>query len=184
MKFDENAGFFEVNIPSPCFQNSDNMLKVGLGSFCSECTKVVVDFRNYSDVELYFHFLLKKEKLCGTFYKEQMEREIPPPDINKYCVISGHVLDFQTKLPIENVELSIEGHKKTIFTDSFGFFLHVIPVDSINGIINISVLEKDSKSSKYLFTQEKIEIISGIFQIDLFKIEKSKLIEFLSCFSS
>lgn len=88
----------QITIPKPCHEKWDNMTAQEQGRFCSACHKCVIDFRNYSDDELY-NFLNehRNEKMCGKFSASQLNRKIyltPQPNSNiyKWIMATGVVL--------------------------------------------------------------------------------------------
>ena len=55
-----------MKLISPCHQNYSSMRLMGEGRYCSECSKVVIDFRKMNDEEIkvYFH-KHTGEQICG-----------------------------------------------------------------------------------------------------------------------
>src|SRR5215208_6759999 len=71
---------FQLQIPTPCHENWDNMSPVEKGRFCDSCQKQVVDFSNMSDREIAVFF--KKPStgsVCGRFMHDQLDRDIEIP---------------------------------------------------------------------------------------------------------
>lgn len=88
----------QITITKPCHEKWDNMTPQEQGRFCSACQKCVIDFRNYTDDELY-NFLNehRNEKMCGKFSSSQLNRKInftPQPNSNiyKWIMAPGVVL--------------------------------------------------------------------------------------------
>lgn len=93
-----NKGSIQISIPKPCHEKWDNMTPQEQGRFCSACQKCVIDFRNYTDDELYsFLNEHRNEKMCGKFNASQLNRKInftPQPNSNiyKWIMATGVVL--------------------------------------------------------------------------------------------
>jgi hypothetical protein len=71
----------KISIPKPCHEKWEDMVPQGNGSFCGQCSKVVVDFTAMTDEEVQNYFIQHAhEKLCGRFKSEQVNSiniEIP-----------------------------------------------------------------------------------------------------------
>lgn len=72
----------KIVLTNPCSESWDSMQTDDVGRFCQSCQKSVIDFTSKSDDEIQ-EFLKdkQKEKLCGRFYIQQIERiriEIDP----------------------------------------------------------------------------------------------------------
>jgi hypothetical protein len=70
----------QLQIPTPCHEDWDNMSPVEKGRFCSSCQKQVVDFSRMSDREVAIFF--KKPStgsVCGRFMEDQLNRDIDIP---------------------------------------------------------------------------------------------------------
>jgi len=66
-----------VRIPEPCHEDWNKMTVDEKGRFCNVCSKSVVDFTNKTDTEIHSILIEKsKEKVCGRFNKNQVERPI------------------------------------------------------------------------------------------------------------
>jgi len=68
------------------------MTPVEQGRFCSHCQKVVTDFTNYTDAQLYSFFSKRTEEICGRFYNHQLNRKIhipPQPHSRLYRYFIG-----------------------------------------------------------------------------------------------
>src|SRR5215204_2566694 len=71
---------FQLQIPTPCHENWDNMSPVEKGRFCDSCQKQVVDFSNMSDRQIAVFF--KKPStgsVCGRFMQDQLDRDMEIP---------------------------------------------------------------------------------------------------------
>ncbi len=65
---------YKILIPKPCHEKWEEMTPHGNGSFCGQCSKVVVDFTAMSDDEVQNYFMANAhQKLCGRFKTEQIE---------------------------------------------------------------------------------------------------------------
>jgi hypothetical protein len=70
----------QLQIPTPCHENWDDMSPVKKGRFCSSCQKQVVDFSRMSDREVAMFF--KKPStgsVCGRFMEDQLNKDIEIP---------------------------------------------------------------------------------------------------------
>ncbi len=66
-----------VRIPEPCHEDWNKMTVDEKGRFCNVCSKSVVDFTGKTDNEIHSILIKKsKEKVCGRFNKNQVERPI------------------------------------------------------------------------------------------------------------
>lgn len=66
-----------VRIPEPCHEDWNKMTVDKKGRFCNVCSKSVVDFTGKTDAEIHSILIEKsKEKVCGRFNKNQVERPI------------------------------------------------------------------------------------------------------------
>lgn len=93
----------QINIPSPCHEDWDKMTPVEQGRFCNSCQKVVTDFTNFTDAQLYSFFSKRTEEVCGRFYNHQLNRDIhiptqPHSRLYQYFIGFGLTLLF-TQLP-------------------------------------------------------------------------------------
>jgi hypothetical protein len=62
-----------LSIKTPCSEKFDNFLSTQNGGFCSSCKKEVIDFRNWSDIEIANHFKNVTKTSCGYFREEQLK---------------------------------------------------------------------------------------------------------------
>jgi len=71
---------FQLQIPTPCHENWENMTPVDKGRFCGSCQKAVVDFTGMSDTQL-VNFFKKPStgSVCGRFYNDQLNRDFNIP---------------------------------------------------------------------------------------------------------
>ncbi|MBS1511500.1 MAG: carboxypeptidase regulatory-like domain-containing protein [Bacteroidetes bacterium] len=70
----------QLNIPTPCHENWNNMSASEKGRYCAACSKEVVDFTTMSDAALLQYFSsLTNEKVCGRVYADQLDRVISKP---------------------------------------------------------------------------------------------------------
>lgn len=69
-----------LTIPEPCHENWANMSPNDKGRFCGSCQKTVIDFTTMSDTQLVAFFKKKKSgNVCGRFYDDQLDTEMPIP---------------------------------------------------------------------------------------------------------
>lgn len=65
-----------ISIPAPCHEDWNKMTPKDNGRFCSVCCKTVVDFTMMSDEEVFNYWSSAKEKPCGRFKEDQLNRPI------------------------------------------------------------------------------------------------------------
>ncbi|MCZ4223567.1 carboxypeptidase-like regulatory domain-containing protein [Pedobacter rhodius] len=70
------ATSFKITINDPCAQQWAGMQDHKNGKFCTSCQKSVVDFTQFSDVELKNWFAKDQGKSCGRFRPAQLNRVI------------------------------------------------------------------------------------------------------------
>ena len=75
---------FKITIPKPCSAEWDAMTKQDEGRFCQQCNKVVIDFSQLSDKELYLYFSTAKTIPCGRFHNSQLDSNLIPVRSKKY----------------------------------------------------------------------------------------------------
>ncbi len=84
-----------IQINDPCHENWDQMSSVEKGRFCGVCSKVVVDFTQFSDEQLFDYFSNRKQEgsgnLCGRFAAEKVivPKKIEVPEISYYQMQNG-----------------------------------------------------------------------------------------------
>lgn len=98
----------QISIPNPCHEDWNKMTPIERGRFCSSCQKTVVDFRAYSDTQLYNYLQQHKgESICGRLYSSQLNRHIiahqPQSRLYRYFIVLGLTLLF-TQAPIEQLK--------------------------------------------------------------------------------
>lgn len=81
----------QIQIPSPCTQNWDDMETVPGGKFCSSCEKKVIDFTLLNDRQI-IEILRKKNKGCGRFTDEQLNRELIVTDAQSNSFIPAIIV--------------------------------------------------------------------------------------------
>jgi hypothetical protein len=65
--------FKKIEVKKPCAENWNKMTAVGQDKFCQSCSKMVIDFTQYSDKEILDFFNNQKhKKTCGRFEKTQL----------------------------------------------------------------------------------------------------------------
>lgn len=67
-----------IAIPKPCGEDWEAMEEKGNDRFCQNCRKMVVDFSNLTDTELYHYLRSVKEVPCGRFHNSQLNKNIVP----------------------------------------------------------------------------------------------------------
>lgn len=66
----------KIAIPKPCSESWNNMSPNENGKHCSSCEKTVIDFSRFNDSEIYKVLAENNSKVCGRFYKFQLNRNI------------------------------------------------------------------------------------------------------------
>lgn len=80
---------FIINIPKPCEADWDQMVPQDNGRFCGICQKTVVDFRAFSENELWEYFnRYESRQICGLFRNCHLDKPLLP---SKNKAISKHV---------------------------------------------------------------------------------------------
>jgi len=97
----------QISIPSPCHEDWNNMTPAEQGRFCSRCQKVVTDFTNYTDAQLYQFLRNHNKQVCGRFYNRQLNTSISVPPqphsrLYRYFIGLGLSLLF-TQIPESNL---------------------------------------------------------------------------------
>jgi len=66
----------KLSIPTPCYENWDNMTPNERGRHCDSCNKTVVDFSLFSDRQIIEFFTKATGHVCGRFTNLQLERQL------------------------------------------------------------------------------------------------------------
>lgn len=66
----------KIKIPKPCHENWDQMTSEEQGRFCKVCDKKVIDFSQSSDSSIVDFFSVKRERTCGRFSQDQINRSL------------------------------------------------------------------------------------------------------------
>ncbi|RZJ65875.1 MAG: hypothetical protein EOO50_12200 [Flavobacterium sp.] len=69
----------QINIPTPCHEDWQQMTHVEKGRFCGSCQKTVYDFTHSSDAEIIAK-LKTSTDACGRFQHSQLQRELYVPE--------------------------------------------------------------------------------------------------------
>lgn len=94
----------KIQLPLPCSVDWNSMNQQIAGKFCSTCSKVVIDFSDFSDAELLGFFKSNNDKICGRFHYLQLNRALaipivprPAPVINfrKFAVTAFTIISLQ-----------------------------------------------------------------------------------------
>ncbi len=71
--------YISINIPEGCSQDWNMMEQRHEGRHCDSCQKTVIDFTLMSDAQLAFFFKKNTSDVCGRFYDDQLDKQIPLP---------------------------------------------------------------------------------------------------------
>jgi len=71
--------YLQLQIPTPCHEDWNQMAPGAQGRFCNYCQKTVTDFTQMSDAQLINFFKRPKTSVCGRFREEQLENDILIP---------------------------------------------------------------------------------------------------------
>jgi hypothetical protein len=110
----------QLTIADPCHEDWDKMTKSEQGKFCGSCQKQVIDFSGMTDAQLVSFFRKKSTStVCGKFYDDQLDRDIPVP----HKRIPWVKYFFQFTLPLFLVTIKAKAQKgkvavKTIQTET------------------------------------------------------------------
>jgi hypothetical protein len=72
----------QVRIPQPCGEDFGAMPAVSGGRYCGSCAKVITDFTKMTDAQL-IDWFAKHRGGCGTFRRDQLNRDLIAPEIKK-----------------------------------------------------------------------------------------------------
>lgn len=64
---------FSISVKEPCSENFINFIKTELGGRCNRCQKEVIDFTQFSDLDIARHFTNDNGKTCGRFRTSQLK---------------------------------------------------------------------------------------------------------------
>src|SRR5688500_1195462 len=121
------ARYLNLQVPSSCRENWDNMRPDQNGRHCSSCQKSVIDFTQMTDQELVNYFTSHKGSTCGRFTANQLNKDIlfpqkPLPWIKYFFrfTLPAFLLSLKssaqtTRLPVPTVVAPIK--YKTSVTD-------------------------------------------------------------------
>jgi hypothetical protein len=133
---------YKINIPQPCHEKWEEMTPQGNGSFCGQCSKVVVDFTAMSDDEVQNYFIENAhQKLCGRFKAEQIE--------NVQIQIPSYLIYIETSFLKKFILISLVVFGTTLYscTDSNG---------TVKGKTEFVVNSKDTVPADQQITLGKI----------------------------
>ena len=65
----------QIQLPTPCSQDWDDMKSIPEGKFCSSCEKKVIDFSLLNDRQI-LEIVRNNKHICGRFANEQLNREL------------------------------------------------------------------------------------------------------------
>lgn len=64
---------FRISVDQPCSENFINFKKTEFGGHCNRCQKEVIDFTQFSDLDIERHFTNDDGKTCGRFRISQLK---------------------------------------------------------------------------------------------------------------
>jgi hypothetical protein len=74
----------QLQIPTPCHEDWDNMTATQQGRFCMSCQKEVIDFSVMTDKEILRYISTASGNTCGRIANDQLNRDlVPPPEPRK-----------------------------------------------------------------------------------------------------
>jgi Secretion system C-terminal sorting domain len=71
--------YISINIPEGCSQDWNMMEQRQEGKHCGSCQKTVIDFTTMTDTQLANFFKKNTSNVCGRFYDDQLDKQIPIP---------------------------------------------------------------------------------------------------------
>jgi len=69
----------KLSVPQPCQEDYTKFEVRPEGGFCQACQTTVVDFTKMSDAEIKAYFAKSRQKVCGKFTSDQLNRELKSP---------------------------------------------------------------------------------------------------------
>jgi hypothetical protein len=63
---------FSLSIDKPCDEKWENLRPTAQGRYCTQCSKVVIDFTKMNDEQIIQHFKSLPQNTCGRFLPEQL----------------------------------------------------------------------------------------------------------------
>src|SRR5882724_12291071 len=73
----------QIQIPTPCHENWQNMTPNDKGKHCMSCQKTVIDFTNMSDRQILAHITNASSSVCGRFNGDQLNKDLVVPENRK-----------------------------------------------------------------------------------------------------
>jgi hypothetical protein len=75
----------QIEIPTPCREDWERMVKGDIGRHCNLCQKTVVDFTGMTDAEVcgYFNARGRDAEVCGRFLPGQIGRPLAPAPVQR-----------------------------------------------------------------------------------------------------
>ena len=70
---------YKISVPKPCAENWNEMTPTEKGRYCSVCATNVIDFSVMTDQEIIDFYETNKEKFCGNYSENQLNRVLDVP---------------------------------------------------------------------------------------------------------
>jgi hypothetical protein len=141
----------QLNIPTPCLEDWQNMTPNDKGRHCLACQKTVIDFTSMNDREILDYIAKSNNSICGRVNPDQMERPINFPSTGpqlprKYFwrlfvpafLLAGKVNAQKGKIKVDTI--------KVVTTEYHTMGVMAFPIDYKEN--NISGLVYDSKTKE------------------------------------
>ncbi|MES2590798.1 MAG: hypothetical protein V4608_02850 [Bacteroidota bacterium] len=84
----------QISIPKPCHEDWNKMTPNEKGSFCSKCSKTVIDFTKKTADEIAAILESSGKKICGRFRNEQLDQTYPLSGLNSSINFSLRRMTF------------------------------------------------------------------------------------------
>lgn len=146
-----------VKIDTPCARDWNSMRKEFSGKFCTQCSKTVMDFTQLSDVQVVEFLSQSKDKVCGRFTTQQLNRGMTQKNTNKSsglnAVLAGILLigTAQKVFPLENSTCAkpiFHDHSKPLGNKETNNSETISPVtDSLKNIVTGKVFDPALKQT-------------------------------------
>ncbi len=173
-----------IQIPEPCHEDWAKMNQEEKGKFCGVCSKTVVDFSKFSDVDLvnYFKKVPKQEKICGRFATTQIDKKLEIKGdkysaftpVKKFAIAAFFIFGL-TLFSCKSVEpehhivgeiAQIEQVEDTTLQTTTTTTVTPLPEEGVVGLIAIEPQECEIKMGKVKVVEEERDFIKGDIAIE------------------